>query len=68
MKIFRKIKHNVPIFLYFCNISYINETKAVAIVGDALVLLAEDIQRVLQLIFEQIKDEYENTPDAFMTK
>lgn len=49
-------------------IPYINETKAVVIAGDASVSMAEDIQRVLRLIFEHIKDEYENIPDAFMTK
>ena len=47
-------------------IPYINETKAIVIAGDALVSMAEDIQRVFRLIFEQINDEYENTPDAFM--
>lgn len=49
-------------------VPYINETKAVVFAGNALVSMAEDIQRVLRLIFEHIKDEYENTPDAFMTK
>lgn len=49
-------------------IPYINETKAIVIAGDALVSMAEDIQRVLRLIFEHIKEEYEYTPDAFMTK
>lgn len=48
-------------------VSYINETKAVINAGDALVSMAEEIQRVLRLIFEHIKDEYEHTPDAFMT-
>lgn len=48
-------------------IPYINKTKAVVIAGDALVSMAEDIQRVLRLIFEHIKDEYENTPDEFVT-
>ncbi len=49
-------------------VPYINETKAVVFAGNALVSMAEDIQRVLRLIFEHIKDEYEYTPDAFMTK
>lgn len=47
-------------------IPYINETKAIVIAGDALVSMAEEIQRVLRLIFEHIKDEYDDTPDAFM--
>ena len=49
-------------------VPYINETKAVVFADNALVSMAEDIQRVLRLIFEHIKDEYEYTPDAFMTK
>lgn len=49
-------------------VSYINEIKAVINAGDALVSMAEEIQRVLRLIFEHIKDEYENTPDAFMIR
>lgn len=49
-------------------VPYINETKAVVFAGNALVSMAEDIQRVLRLIFEHIKDEYEHTPDAFVTK
>ena len=48
-------------------VPYINETKAVVIVGDALVSMAEEIQRVLRLIFEHVQDVYEDTPDAFMT-
>lgn len=48
-------------------VPYINETRAVVLVGNALVSMAEEIQRVLRLIFEHIKDEYEDTPDAFMT-
>ncbi len=47
-------------------VPYINESKTVVIAGDALVSMAEDIQRVLRLFFEHVKDEYENTPDAFM--
>lgn len=47
-------------------IPYINETKIVVIDGDSLVSVAKDIQRVIRLSFEYIKDEYENTPDAFM--
>ena len=49
-------------------IPYINETNALVIAGDALVSMGEDIQRVLRLIFEHIKEEYEHTPDAFMAK
>jgi hypothetical protein len=48
-------------------VPYINETQAVVIVGDALVSMAEDIQRVLRLIIEHVQDVYEDTPDGFMT-
>ena len=47
-------------------VPYINETRIVVIDGDSLVSVAKDIQRVIRLSFEYIKDEYENTPDAFM--
>lgn len=49
-------------------ITYINGAKTIAIAGDALVSMAEEIQRVLRLIFEHVKEEYEYTPDVFMTR
>ncbi|MBR6456676.1 MAG: hypothetical protein IKS72_07115, partial [Prevotella sp.] len=48
-------------------VPYINETREVVLVGNALVSMAEEIQRVLRLIFEHIKDLYKESPDAFMT-
>ena len=48
-------------------VPYINETKAIVIAGKALVSMAEDIRRVLRLIFEHIKDLHKESPDAFMT-
>lgn len=49
-------------------IPYINGAKAVVSTGNALASMAEEIQRVIRLIFELVKDEYEQCPNTFMMK
>lgn len=49
-------------------IPIINETKEIIIAGDSIVTMAEDIQRVIRLVFEHVADEYEKNPDVFLQK
>ena len=48
-------------------ISYVNDIKTIIYVGDDLISMAAEIQRILRLIFEHIKDEYEKIPDKYLT-
>ena len=49
-------------------IPFINETKEIIIAGDSFVKMAEEIRRVICLVFEHVADEYENNPDEFLLK
>lgn len=49
-------------------IPFINETKEIIIAGNFFVTTAEEIRRVICLVFEHVADEYENNPDVFLLK
>ena len=57
------VSHAIQLFIPF-----INETKEIIIAGNSFVTTAEEIRRVICLVFEHVADEYENNPDVFLLK